>query len=63
MPVWCLQENVKVVIEHLMDKFQDQVKELGESVPTFKGLIVKHEQNMEAVTGRGGGDKGGTGDR
>ena len=34
-------------MEHLATKYEDELKKLAEEVPTFKGLLERHERNMD----------------
>jgi hypothetical protein len=50
-----VQENVKVVLEDLMDNHREQLVRLANVAPTLQGLITKYEQNTDS-----GGERDGT---
>ena len=41
------QSNAKNVINHLLERYSDRVRQLATTLPTFKSLIAKWEQNNE----------------
>lgn len=45
--LYFLKNNLKVLVEHLATKYEEDLKRLGEEIPTFKGILEKHEKNQE----------------
>ena len=39
--------NIKIVLNHLMERFGDEVRHLGTAFDVFRGLAMKWEQNNE----------------